>query len=209
METRLRFSPYIKDVMVLGDRSRPFVGALVQIDGEMVGRWAEQRTIGYSTFTDLSQKEEVRGLVRDEIEKVNRLLPEPSRLQRFANFPKELDPDEGELTRTRKLRREFLEERYGPLIEGIYESARGNVPVDHVERVGGGERVGHLGADVRHAPGLERQGEQVAEVLAHEQLHHHEDAAARILDDATQAMAAGSRASCSGAKPVLPFDQRP
>lgn len=120
METRLRFSPYIKDVMVLGDNTKPFVGALVQIDGEMVGRWAEQRTIGYSTFTDLSQKPEVRALVREEIEKVNRLLPEPSRLARFANFPKELDPDEGELTRTRKLRREFLEDRYSPLIGAIY-----------------------------------------------------------------------------------------
>lgn len=146
METRLRFSPYIKDVMVLGDRTRPFVGALVQIDGEMVGRWAEQRTIGYSTFTDLSQKEEVRGLVREEIEKVNRLLPEPSRLRRFANFPKELDPDEGELTRTRKLRREFLEERYGPLIEGIYgsdERIKFVVPITYQDG-----RRGSLNADV-------------------------------------------------------------
>ena len=146
METRLRFSPYIKDVMVLGDPTRPFVAALVQIDGEMVGRWAEQRTIGYSTFTDLSQKEEVRGLVRDEIEKVNRLLPEPSRLRRFANFPKELDPDEGELTRTRKLRREFLEERYGPLIEGIYGSddrIKFVVPITYQDG-----RRGSLNADV-------------------------------------------------------------
>lgn len=123
METRLRFSPYIKDVMVLGDQSRPFVGALVQIDGEMIGRWAEQRAIGYSTFTDLSQKAEVRGLIREEIERVNRVLPQGSRLAKFANFPKELDPDEGELTRTRKLRREFLEERYRPLIDAIYSGA--------------------------------------------------------------------------------------
>ena len=134
MVTRLRFSPYIKDVMVLGDRAKPFAGALVQIDGEMVGRWAEQRTIGYSTFTDLSQKPEIRELVRKEIDKVNRFLPEPSRLARFANFPKELDPDEGELTRTRKLRREFLEDRYQPLIEGIYSHAanvRMDVPITY------------------------------------------------------------------------------
>lgn len=146
METRLRFSPYIKDVMVLGDPTKPFVGALVQIDGEMVGRWAEQRTLAYSTFTDLSQKPEVRALVREEIEKVNRLLPEPSRLKRFANFPKELDPDEGELTRTRKLRREFLEDRYAPLIDAIYSDAKEthiDVPITYQDG-----RRGSLKADV-------------------------------------------------------------
>ncbi|MTV26806.1 long-chain fatty acid--CoA ligase [Nitriliruptoraceae bacterium ZYF776] len=146
METRLRFSPYIKDVMVLGDATKPFAGALIQIDGEMVGRWAEQRTIGYSTFTDLSQKPEVRSLVRQEIEKVNRLLPEGSRLDRFANFPKELDPDEGELTRTRKLRREFLEDRYAVLIDAIYsgiDEVHIDVPITYQDG-----RRGSLQADV-------------------------------------------------------------
>lgn len=146
METRLRFSPYVKDVMVLGDKTVPFVGALVQIDGEMVGRWAEQRTIGYSTFTDLSQKPEVRELVRDEIARVNRLLPEGSRLVRFANFPKELDPDEGELTRTRKLRREFLEKRYASLIEAIYDD-RDNIELEVPVTYQDG-RSGVLRADV-------------------------------------------------------------
>jgi long-chain acyl-CoA synthetase len=123
IETRLRFSPYIKDVMVLGDASRPWVGALINIDMAVTSRWAEERRIAFSTFTDLSQRPEVRELVREEIRRINQFLPEGSRVVRFANFPKELDPDEGELTRTRKLRREFLEVRYRALIEGLYAGA--------------------------------------------------------------------------------------
>ncbi|MCM3562757.1 AMP-dependent synthetase/ligase [Hydrogenophaga intermedia] len=123
IETRLRFSPFIKDVMVLGDASRPWVGALINIDMAVASRWAEERRIAFSTFTDLSQRPEILGLVRDEIRRINTLLPPASRVVRFANFPKELDADEGELTRTRKLRREFLEHRYRPLIEGLYAGA--------------------------------------------------------------------------------------
>jgi long-chain acyl-CoA synthetase len=123
IETRLRFSPFIKDVMVLGDATRPWVGALINIDMAVTSRWAEERRIAFSTFTDLSQRPEVRQLVQGEIRRINKLLPESSRVVRFANFPKELDPDEGELTRTRKLRREFLEVRYRALIDGLYAGA--------------------------------------------------------------------------------------
>ena len=123
IETRLRFSPFIKDVMVLGDATRPWVGALINIDMAVTSRWAEERRIAFSTFTDLSQRPEVRQLVQGEIRRINKLLPEGSRVVRFANFPKELDPDEGELTRTRKLRREFLEVRYRALIDGLYAGA--------------------------------------------------------------------------------------
>ncbi len=120
IETRLRFSPFIKDIMILGDEQCDYIGALINIDMGVVSRWAEDRNIGFSTFTDLSQKPEVAALVREEIARVNGFLPEHARVRRFANFPKELDPDEGELTRTRKLRREFLAERYGALIAGLY-----------------------------------------------------------------------------------------
>jgi len=120
IETRLRFSPFIKDIMTLGDEQRDYIGALINIDMGVVSRWAEDRNVGFSTFTDLSQKPEVAALIREEIARVNSFLPEHARVRRFANFPKELDPDEGELTRTRKLRREFLAERYGALIDGLY-----------------------------------------------------------------------------------------
>lgn len=120
IETRLRYSPFIKDIMTLGDETRDYIGALINIDMSVVSRWAEERNLAFSTFTDLSQMDEVAVLIRDEIARVNGFLPDHARIRRFANFPKELDPDEGELTRTRKLRREFLVERYAPLIAGLY-----------------------------------------------------------------------------------------
>ena len=120
METRLRFSPFVKDAMVLGDESKAFVAALVNIDAETVGRWAEKQGIPYTTFSDLSQKQEVCDLIQKELERVNQVLDAPFRVKRFVNLPKEFDPDEAELTRTRKLRRDFLEDRYGQLIKSIY-----------------------------------------------------------------------------------------
>ena len=126
IETRLRFSPFIKDIMTLGDESRDHICALINIDMGVVSRWAEDRNLGFSTFTDLSQMADVAVLIHDEIKRVNSFLPDHARIRRFANFPKELDPDEGELTRTRKLRREFLIERYAELIDGLY-AGQGNI----------------------------------------------------------------------------------
>jgi len=123
IETRLRYSPFIKDLMTLGNESRDYVVALINIDMEVLSRWAEENGIGFSTYTDLSQKPEIHQLIRTEIIRINSLLPEGSQVMRFANFPKELDPDEGELTRSRKLRRAFLEERYSDMIEAIYGGA--------------------------------------------------------------------------------------
>jgi len=119
-EVRLRFSPYIKDVLVVARPEESFVGALVNIDLNNVGQWAETRHISYTTFVDLSQKPEVIELVRQQIDKVNQMLPEHSRIRRFINLYKEFDPDEAEMTRTRKLRRTFVEERFKELIDAIY-----------------------------------------------------------------------------------------
>lgn len=124
VETRLRFSPFIKDIMTVGDSTRNFVAALINIDMNVVSRWAEEKNLSFSTFTDLSQKSEVASLLGREIERVNSFLPAHARVRRFANFPKELDPDEGELTRSRKLRREFLEQRYAAVIDGLYSGAQ-------------------------------------------------------------------------------------
>ena len=121
IETRLRFSPYIKDVIIMGDENKDFVSSMINIDAENMGRWAEKRAIPYTTFADLSQNAQVRRIIQEEVEKVNRALDEGSRVKRFVNLPKELDPDEAELTRTRKLRREFIEERYKDIIQAIYD----------------------------------------------------------------------------------------
>ncbi|MGD0355756.1 MAG: AMP-binding protein [Dehalococcoidia bacterium] len=120
IEGRLRFSPYIKDAMVIGGKDKSFVAAMVNIDFAMVGKWAERKGITYTTFVDLSQKEEVANLIKKDLLRVNSYLPELSRVKRYMLMHKEFDPDEAELTRTRKLRREFMEVRYNPLIEAIY-----------------------------------------------------------------------------------------
>jgi long-chain acyl-CoA synthetase len=123
IENRLRFSPFVKDAMTLGDTDKPFVAAFINIDAGTLGRWAEQRGIGYTTFTDLSQNARVRELIRAELRAVNELLPERSRVRRFVNLPKELDPDEDELTRSRKIRRKHLEQKYAAFIDAIYSGA--------------------------------------------------------------------------------------
>ncbi|HJX13473.1 MAG TPA: AMP-binding protein [Dehalococcoidales bacterium] len=120
IEGRLRFSPYIKDAMVIGGKDKDFVSAIINIDFAMVGKWAERHRIPYTTFVDLSQKKEVADLVRQDLERVNGYLPEQSRVRKFVLLHKEFDPDEAELTRTRKLRREFMETRYRDLIGAMY-----------------------------------------------------------------------------------------
>ena len=121
IEGRLRFSPYIKDAMVIGGKDKDFVSAIINIDFTMVGKWAERNRLPYTTFVDLSQKAEVADLVQKDLARVNSYLPEQSRVRKFVLMHKEFDPDEAELTRTRKLRREFMEARYRDLIKGIYD----------------------------------------------------------------------------------------
>lgn len=123
IEGKLKFSRYIQDVMAVGGPTRDFLSVIVNMDFESVGQWAEAHGVAYTTFADLSQKEEVGELVRGDLARVNAVLPPPSRIQRFVLLPKEFDVDEGELTRTRKLKRQFLASRYGALIEAIYEGS--------------------------------------------------------------------------------------
>ena len=124
IEGRLRFSPYIKDAMVIGGRDKEFVSAIVNMDFAMVGKWAEQNKIPYTTFVDLSQKKEVADLVQKDLVRVNGYLPESARVMKFVLMHKEFDPDEAELTRTRKLRRDFMEERYKELIDTMYQEGQ-------------------------------------------------------------------------------------
>lgn len=124
IEVRLRFSPFIRDVLILGDESKDYVAALVDIDFETVGRWAEQHRISYSTFPELTQKDQVLELIGQEIAKVNDKLPAESRVKKFVNLHKPFDPDEGDLTRTRKIRRVFVEKRYASTIESIYRGEK-------------------------------------------------------------------------------------
>lgn len=123
IENHLRASPYIRDAIVLGDETRPFVAALINIDSEIVGRYLEARNIGWGTFAELSQLPTVLDIVAAEIARVNSFLPAGSHVTRFANLPKELDADDAELTRSRKLKRDVIEQRYGALIGMVYSEA--------------------------------------------------------------------------------------
>ena len=119
IENRLKFSPWIKDVAVLG-KGRERLAAIVCIDKEPVGHWAEMHGISYMSYADLSQRPEVIELVAQAVARVNATLPEGLKLRHFVSLHKEFDADDGEITRTRKLRRAVVEERYAPVIDAIY-----------------------------------------------------------------------------------------
>ena len=128
IEGRLKFSPYIGHAMTFGDKAHNTVTAIITIDFENVGRWAEKNGLPYTTYTDLAQKPQVYALIRKDVEEVNRTLPPPARVRRFVLLHKEFDADEGEMTRTRKLRRSLLTERYADILHALY-SDRPNVQV--------------------------------------------------------------------------------
>lgn len=123
MENKLKFSPYVREAVALG-RDRDYIAAIICIDFDIVGRWAEGKAITYTTYQDLAVKDEVYGMLKEEISAINAALPENTRIKRFALLFKELDADDGELTRTRKVRRQTIESRYRDLIEGLYSTAR-------------------------------------------------------------------------------------
>jgi long-chain acyl-CoA synthetase len=119
IENRLKFSPYIKEAVAVG-HERPSVVAMINIDLEILGNWAEKRGIPYSGYADLAQKPEVYDLILQEIQRVNASLNAPLRIQKFVLLHKELDPDDAEITRTRKLRRRFVYDKYQDIIDAMY-----------------------------------------------------------------------------------------
>ena len=130
IENKLKFSPYIAEAVILGDR-RPYLAALVCIRFSILSRWAEKQRIAFTTYTDLAAKPEVYELVRVEIERTNGSLPASQRVRKFLLLYKELDADDGELTRTRKVRRGVIGEKYAAIIEALYAGAS-EIDVDTV-----------------------------------------------------------------------------
>ncbi len=128
IENKLKFCPYIVECIVLG-HERDYVTAMICIDYKHTGKWAEEHRIGYTTYTDLASKPEVYDLIEREVVRVNRVLPEKARIKKFLLLYKEFDPDDEELTRTRKLRRKFIGQRYIKEIEALYTDA-GQVHVE-------------------------------------------------------------------------------
>ena len=130
IENKLKFSPYIKEAVAIG-QDRPYVAAMINIDMENVGKWAERRQVAYTTYTDLAQKPEVYALIAREVERVNRDLDEAMQLKRYLLLHKELDADDEEITRTRKVRRGFVAKKYDTIIAALYADAT-EVPVTSV-----------------------------------------------------------------------------
>ena len=131
IENKLKFFPYIKEAVAFGDK-RDQVTAMINIDGAALGDWAERRNLGYSGYADLAAKSEVYALISECIEKVNHdLAADPklatSQIARFVILHKELDADDGELTRTRKVRRNIIAEKYIAIVDALYSD------VDHCE----------------------------------------------------------------------------
>jgi len=123
IENRIKFSPYVRNVAVLGAGRRDLT-AIVCIDQDAVGHWAEERGTSFTSYADLSQKPEVSDLIASVLRHVNELLLEPLRVRRFVNLHKDFDADDGEITRTRKLRRNVIEERYASLIDALCSGAQ-------------------------------------------------------------------------------------
>jgi len=123
IETRLKFSPYIKEAVIFGE-GQPYITAFINLDFGNVGNWAEEKKIPYTTYTDLSQQPEVEELIGGEIRQVNTQLPEPMQLVHFILLYKLLDADDEELTRTGKVRRKFVFEQYKDLIDSMYSDKK-------------------------------------------------------------------------------------
>ncbi len=119
IENKLKFSPYIREAVVFGG-DWPFVTAFINIDFANVGKWAENHQVPYTTYTDLAQKPEVYEIIKQHVLQANADLPPAARIRRFLLLHKELDADDAELTRTRKVRRRLVAKRYKELIDALY-----------------------------------------------------------------------------------------
>ncbi|MBY0337933.1 MAG: AMP-binding protein [Acetobacteraceae bacterium] len=128
IENKLKFSPYVAEAVVLGD-GKPHLAAIICIRFPIVSKWAERNRIAFTTYTDLSARPQVLELIAAEVAKVNATLPEPQRIRDFVLLYKELDADDEELTRTRKVRRGVINEKYGDIIAAIYAGEE-TIPVD-------------------------------------------------------------------------------
>lgn len=124
IENKLKFCPYIKEAVAIG-MDKPYVTAFINIDHGAVGNWAERRSIPYTSYTDIAQKPQVYDLIYNDVIRVNKSLAEDEQLKgaqinKYLILHKELDPDDAEITRTRKIRRRFIAEKYADLIEALY-----------------------------------------------------------------------------------------
>jgi long-chain acyl-CoA synthetase len=130
IENKLKFSPFIAEAVILG-AGRDYLAAMICIRFSIVSKWAEKNRIAFTTYSDLASRPEVYELLRKEVEAVNASLPPAQKISKFILLYKELDADDGELTRTRKVRRGVIGEKYGAIIDAIY-AGRTAIDIDTV-----------------------------------------------------------------------------
>lgn len=130
IENKLKFSPFIAEAVIQGD-GYPYLSAIVCIRYDIVAKWAEQRGIAFTNYINLSAQDAIYELIRNEVREVNATLPEAHRIRKFLLLYKQLDADDGELTRTRKVRRGVIKEKYADIIRAIYTDSR-SVHIDTV-----------------------------------------------------------------------------
>jgi long-chain acyl-CoA synthetase len=123
IENKLKFSPYVEEAVTFWQEGSPEITAIITIEPSTVGSWAEHRRLGYTTYTDLAAKPEVSELLAEEVARANEDLPESVRVRRFVLLHKQFDPDDDEITRTRKVRRRVINERYAAIIDALTEGA--------------------------------------------------------------------------------------
>jgi long-chain acyl-CoA synthetase len=128
LETRLKFSPFVQEVWAIGNK-KEFISAVMCIDYAVVGKWADDKKLNYTSYPELSQKPEVYTLIKEQIQEANKDLPEPARIHKFVNLYKVFDADDEELTRTSKLKRAFVENRYKDIVNALYS----DVDVVHMD----------------------------------------------------------------------------
>jgi len=162
IENKLKFSPYVAEAVILGHQ-RPSLAAMICIRFPIVSKWAEKNRIAFTTYTDLSARPEVYEVLRREVEQVNASLPPASRIQKFVLLYKELDADDEELTRTRKVRRGVINQKYAAIIEAIY-SGEERIAVDTTIKLqdGGTQRIRTVLRVVDLGVAPARTGERVA-----------------------------------------------
>jgi long-chain acyl-CoA synthetase len=150
IENKLKFSPFIKEAVVFGNHQE-YIVVLINIDLNVVGKWCEKRNIAYTTYSDISSNKQVGDLITLTVQEINENLPSSSRVEKFVLLPKELDADDDELTRTKKVRRDFIANRYQVVVDALFSDKR-DVYLDLEIKYQDG-RISNLATDIKlHYP---------------------------------------------------------
>ena len=123
LENKLKFSPFIAEAAVIGS-NKPYLSAIICIRYSVLSKWAEQKRIAFTTYSDLASKQEIEKILIDEVSKVNLSVPKKQKIKKFVLLYKEFDADDNELTRTKKLRRNFVINKYGEIVSAIYSEQK-------------------------------------------------------------------------------------